>query len=285
MKQEQLSRQETVERFRARLGDVIRRSGLSRSAFAAKVGIDRSTLSQILSPATDRLPRVETLATIAASEQVSLDWLVGLSQEGALGTTILPALEISRGLSSPTDERLQRWYDEAAGYKIRHVPANLPDVLKTDEVIEYEYRLSVSASPEQRMLHTQQSLAYQRRLDTDTEVCTPVQALEAFARGEDLWSELDRRARIRQMKRFIALTDELYPTFRWFLYDGRRRFSVPLTVFGSKRAVIYIGQGYSVFNGLEHIRSFTSHFDDLIRGAAVQAHDVGRVLHELRDSV
>src|SRR5690606_1793618 len=115
VKQEQLSRQETVERFRARLGDVIRRSGLSRSAFAAKVGIDRSTLSQILSPATDRLPRVETLATIAASEQVSLDWLVGLSQEGALGTTILPALEISRGLSSPTDERLQRWYDEAAG--------------------------------------------------------------------------------------------------------------------------------------------------------------------------
>lgn len=46
---------------------------LSRAAFARKIDVDRSTLSQILSGATDRLPRVETLEAIARSEQVSLD--------------------------------------------------------------------------------------------------------------------------------------------------------------------------------------------------------------------
>lgn len=281
MKLEQLSRQETVERFRGRLEEVIRRSGLSRSAFAAKVGVDRSTLSQILSRATERLPRIETLAAIATSEQVSLDWLVGLSEEGALAATLLPAFEISRGVSSPSDERLQRWYAEALGYKIRHVPANLPDVLKTDAVIEHEYRQSVIASPEQRMHTAQRSLAYQRRSETDTEVCASIQVVEGFARGEGIWAQLDRSVRVDQLEQLIQLVGELYPTFRWFLFDERGRFSVPLTIFGSKRAILYMGQGYFVFNGIEHIRALTHHFDDLIRAAAVQATEVVDRLEDL----
>ena len=30
----------------------------------------------------------------------------------------------------------------------------------------------------------------------------------------------------------IQLVDELYPTFRWFLFDGSRRYAAPVTVFG-----------------------------------------------------
>ena len=37
-------RDETVELFRERLEEVIRNSGLRRSAFARRIGIDRSTL-------------------------------------------------------------------------------------------------------------------------------------------------------------------------------------------------------------------------------------------------
>ena len=70
--------------FRERLKMLLQRSDLNQSAFAAAVGIDRSALSQLLSGASTRLPRAETLLNIAAEHKVSLDWLLGLSQdEGA----------------------------------------------------------------------------------------------------------------------------------------------------------------------------------------------------------
>jgi transcriptional regulator with XRE-family HTH domain len=102
-----MDRRRTVETFRERLTQVIERSGLSRSGFAAKVGLDRSTLSQLLSGANDRLPRAETIAAIAEQEQVSTDWLLGMVQEEKIGTNILSeAPEIARGASSYSDERL-----------------------------------------------------------------------------------------------------------------------------------------------------------------------------------
>ncbi len=60
--------------FRIRLTELVSRSGLSHSAFAAEIGIDRSALSQLLSSDSARLPRVETLLNIAERHSVSLDW-------------------------------------------------------------------------------------------------------------------------------------------------------------------------------------------------------------------
>ena len=84
-----MDKRRTVEIFRERLGEVIANSGLSRSAFAARAGLDRSTLSQLLSPGNERLPRAETIAAIAEREQVSVDWLLGVSQEGQLGAGVV----------------------------------------------------------------------------------------------------------------------------------------------------------------------------------------------------
>lgn len=277
-----MQRTETVERFRLRLEQVIDHSGLTRTAFARRVGIDRSTLSQILSRANDRLPRVETLAAIAVAEQVSLDWLVGLSEEGRLATAVL---DVETGARSPSDQRLETWRAEASGYKIRHVPATLPDTLRTDAVIEYEYRESALATPEQRRESRQHRLDYERRPETDTEVCSARQTLETFARGVGLWSGLPAADRREQLDVMAELTGELYPTFRWFLYDGLKRFSVPLTLFGPKRAVLYTGSAYLVFNGAEHIRMLTGHFDELIRAAVVQPTEMVSLLRELRDSI
>jgi transcriptional regulator with XRE-family HTH domain len=277
-----MDRSETAALFRERLELVMSRAGISRTAFAQRVGIDRSTLSQILSAASDRLPRVETLAMIADSENVSLDWLVGLSAEGPLAAAVL---EVEPGAGSPSDERLKMWRKEASGYKIRNVPTTIPDLLKTDAFIEYEYRESASATPAQRRESRAESLRYERRPETDTEVCSPRQLLEDLAAGHGLWSGLPRRERRDQLGHMAALTAELYPTFRWFLYDGLNRFSVPLTVFGPKRAVIYTGQMYLVFNGAEHIRVLTQHFDDLIRHAVVQPTEVIELLRTLRDAV
>ena len=93
-----MDRRDTVRIFRVRLAEAIERSGLSRSALARAVGVDRSTLSQLLSNDNDRLPRADTVAAIASTLQVSLDWLLGLSQEEKLGADILQqSLQIEPG--------------------------------------------------------------------------------------------------------------------------------------------------------------------------------------------
>jgi transcriptional regulator with XRE-family HTH domain len=277
-----MDRRDTVRIFRQRLADVIARTGGSRAAFAERIGIDRSTLAQVLSAANERLPRAETLAAIAADQQVSIDWLLGLSQEGPLAPAIIQqSLTVEPGGHSPADERLTRWHAEAAGYKVRYVPATLPDLLKTEDLIRYEYRDHVGPVPESRIEAANARLANQRRPETDMEVCSSVQSVESFARGEGIWRELGAPARRQQIEWMIELLDELYPTFRWFLYDGVRRFSVPLTVFGPKRAAIYVGHMYLVFNSTEHIRVLTEHFDNLIRAATVQPPKVSALLRRL----
>ncbi|HVH47336.1 MAG TPA: hypothetical protein VM925_33605 [Labilithrix sp.] len=248
--------------------------------------MDRSTLSQLLSPDNDRLPRIETLAAIANSQQVSIDWLVGLSQEGQLGAHVLEqSVQIEEHAPSPADLRLARWHAEAAGYKIRYVPTTLPDLLKSDHVIDYEYGRFAAVDPGQNAEHSQMKLEQQRRSGSDLEVCNSVQAVEGFARGEGIWRDLAVDARREQLARMIALADELYPAFRWFLYDSRNRYSTPLTVFGPKRAVVYIGQMYFVFNSSDHIRYLTKHFDDLIRAAVVQPPATIELLRKLHDEL
>lgn len=282
-----MSRAETVALFRARLLEVIRHSGLSQAAFARGVGMDRSTLSQILSPQNDRLPRADSLAQIASAHGVSIDWLLGLTHEQSLVADVLERqpLEFERDARSPVDERLARWHEEAAGYKIRYVPATLPDLLKTERVIEYEYAESVAFHPDERREATREKLSYLRRPETDMEVCLSRQELEGFVRAEGRWSGLDREARLEQMQHMIGLLEELYPTLRWFLYDARQHFSVPLTIFGPRRAVLFVGRMYLVFNTLEHIRVFTSHFDALIRAAVVQPPSLPDLLRALIDEI
>lgn len=280
-----MDRREIIEVFRERLGEVIRRSGLSRSAFAGEIGLDRSTLSQLMSRDHGRLPRAETIAAIAERAQVSVDWLLGLSQEGQLGADMLSQaleLEIEPGSGSPADERLKRWHAEAAGYKIRYVPSTLPDLLKSEAVIRYEYQLQDSRLPKVRLEEAERRLAYTRRPETDMEVCSSVQSLAGFARGEGIWSGLPSLDRREQIDRMIRTLDELYPTLRWFLFDGLKSYCVPMTVFGPLRAAIYIGDMYLVLNSTEHIRELTFRFDNLIRAAVVQPRDVVVQLADLR---
>lgn len=280
-----MDRREIVEVFRERLNEVIHRSGISRSAFAGEIGLDRSTLSQLLSREHVRLPRAETIAAIAERAQVSVDWLLGLSQEGQLGADMLSQaleLEIEPGSGSPADERLKRWHAEAAGYKIRYVPSSLPDLLKSEAVIRYEFQMQDSRLPKVRLEEAERRLAYSRRPETDMEVCSSVQSLAGFARGEGIWSGLSTADRRDQIDRMMRTLDELYPTLRWFLFDGLKSYCVPMTIFGPLRAAVYIGDMYLVLNSTEHIRELTYRFDNLIRAAVVQPRDVVVELEILR---
>ena len=280
-----LDKRDTVSIFRERLGHLIERSNQSQARFAADAGLDRSTLSQLLSEATVRLPRAETIARIATRYNVSIDWLLGLSQSDRVGTDILKQLEIAGGERSDVDELLARWHREAAGYKIRYVPMSLPDLLKTDDVIEYEYRNWASVTAEARKEEAEERLAYSRKPETDIEACTSRQILEQFAEGSGVWIDVSVEQRREQLERMIQLIDELYPTFRWFLFDGRETFTSPYTIFGPQRAAIYIGKMFFVFNSTEHIRVLTRHFDGLIREAVVQPNECAGFIRKLLDKV
>ena len=136
--------------FRERLHEAMESGRVNRSTLAARIGIDRSTLSQLLSPEADRLPRADTAAAIASALNVSLDWLLGLSQQAKLGADILlESVEVKLSADAPVDESLAAWYAEAVGYKIRHVPATLPDLMKTEAVLDYEYRRFAAKTADQ----------------------------------------------------------------------------------------------------------------------------------------
>ena len=281
-----LDRRDVARAFRDRLTEALDRSGMSRIELARSVGIDRSTLSLLMSEETDRLPRADTAAAIANALQVSLDWLLGLSNEADLGADIVPeTMEFAPSSSTPFDERINRWIEEAVGYKIRYVPTTIPDLAKTDAVLQHEYRDFAVKSAGQAIALSQQKLAFARLPESDMEICTPVQAITGFAHGEGMWRGLPRDDRLAQLDRLILLVEELYPTLRLYLFDGLTHYSAPYTIFGPKRVALYAGQVYRVFNTREHIRVLTRHFDDLVRAAVVTSTEAGGYLRGLRGEV
>lgn len=275
-----MDKRDISDEFRERLETLIRRSGLSRSAFAKSVGIDRSALSQLLTRDAARLPRAETLLAIAEGHNVSLDWLLGISQDEGLRGELRPSLEIEEGPGDFDHSLLAKWHSEAAGTKIRYVPTGIPDLLRTEAVIDYE-SYAQQQNRAAKIDEAQFRIDYNRRPETDMEVCVPVQTIDALAKGQGVWSDLKAELRTAQLRHMANLLDELYPTFRLYLFDGVRQFSVPYTIFGQKRVCIYVGGMYLVLNGDETIKTLTRHFGGLIRGAVVNAHEVAAHVRHL----
>ena len=120
--------QERVTLFQNRLQQVISHSGLNRSAFASSIKVDRSTLSQLLSVENVRLPRADTVTSIAEVHQVSIDWLLGLTQDGSMVANILPEDFQVDSYTATMFEKNLEWHREASGYKIRYVPTTMPDL-------------------------------------------------------------------------------------------------------------------------------------------------------------
>ena len=276
-----LDKRELVPIFRDRLQILMQRAGLSRAAFAQAIGVDRSALTQLLAGNSVRLPRVDTLRRISERFSVSLDWLLGLSQDETLAAEIKPALEIAVAIGADNDTLLERWHKEATGYKIRYVPAQIPDLLRTPDVIAYEYSGRDAPSPSWQQRNAEFRLDYTRRPETDVEVCMPRQRLELLAQGRGHGQGLDREARRSQLGYMADLVDELYPSFRLFLYDQLRSYAVPYTVFGPQRAAIFVGDMYLVLNTTEHIRALSRHFDNLIRRAVVNANESAAFIRTL----
>ncbi len=274
-----MDKRDLARLFQERIKSLLSRNGENQSSFAASVGIDRSALSQLLSGQSTRLPRVETLLNIAERHAVSLDWLLGLSQDEGITGELRPSMEIEEGFDNQT--LLVKWHAEATGSKIRYVPARIPDLLRTQAVISYETSL-VHRDPATQISETAFRLDYNRQPGTDMEVCMPFQMLQDFAAGCSIWGDLPRKVRVEQLEHMATLLDELYPSFRLYLFDGRERYSVPYTVFGPYRAAIFVGEMYLVLYTTEAVLTMQRHFDGLIRVAKVNAHEVANYVSSLK---
>jgi len=272
--------------FRNRLQKAMELKGDTQSSLARKTGADRSTLSQILAGTTPRLPNGQLVAQCANSLGVSADWLLGLSdQPDSLEQILEQAMTMVDAPRALIDAQIFAWHQKAAGYKIRHVPSGLPDMVKIRSMLEWEYAPSLGHTIDLAIASAEDRLNWMHQAQSDYEIALPIHELQAFARAEGYYSGCPRQIRIEQLKHLAQLTAQLYPVMRFSLFDARKIYSAPITIFGPLLAVIYLGQKYLVFRVPDRIQALSQHFDGLIREAEISTRElpafIGALLQEM----
>ncbi|KAA9005715.1 helix-turn-helix domain-containing protein [Histidinibacterium aquaticum] len=280
-----IDKRERSALFRDRLAEAMAERRVSQAHLAREAGVDRSTVSQLLKPGA-RLPNAHVAAQCAAILGVSTDWLLGLSHrpERAADLAAL-AMSMTKAPRALVDEQIFAWHREAEGYKIRHVPAGLPDMLKTTEMLHWEYEAALGRTAQQAIGASEDRLNWMRAAQSDYEICLPEHEIRAFVAGTGYYAGIPREVRAAQLEHMSALVDQLFPSMRLFLFDARRLFSAPVTVFGPLLAVIYIGSNYLVFRDTERVRTMTRHFDKLVREADIADRALPGYLESLKSEL
>ena len=269
--------------FRLRLAQAM--GVMSQSALARAVGVDRSTVSALLAPGT-RLPNAQLAADCAQALAVSTDWLLGLADQPApLAQAMAAAVSMVDAPRALFDETIFGWHRAAAGYKVRHVPASLPDMLKTRAVVEWEYRDLLGPGVEQAVAAFEGQLDWLRGARSDYEIALPLHELASFAAGTGYYAGLPVAARLGQIDHLIRLAEALYPSLRLYLFDAHQVYSAPVTVFGPHLAVVYLGRQFIVFRDGARVAEITRHFDGLVRAAPIDAREVPGHLRSLRSGI
>ena len=282
----QVDKRERARVLRQRVTQAMEEKGLNQSELAREIGVDRSTISQLLSSPLPRVPNAQVVAGCAAALGVSTDWLLGLSERPERAADIVAAsISTAEAPRALMDERIFAWHRDAAGYKIRHVPAALPDMLKTHDMLRWEYEPHLGRTIEQAIGASEDRLSLMRQNESDYELAMPLYEIESFVRGEGYYRTMPAELRRAQIERMIRLHEQHYPSLRVFLFDARRVFSAPLTVFGPQMAALYIGQSYLVFRDAERVRAFVRHFDFLVREATISARDFPAHLRALESDL
>lgn len=261
------------------------RKGMTRSALARATGVDRSTIGQVLRPDQARLPGAQLTADAAAVLGVSTDWLLGLTDRPERpGDIVAAAVAVSPAERSSADAQLLGWHQEAAGYRVRHVPATLPDILKTDAMLDWEYAGIREHGAQHAIGTTQQLRDWLMSGISDYEIALPLHEVRSCAEGTGYYAGLDRATRHAQLRAIADLCDRMYPKMKLFLFDARQVYSAPASVFGPRLAVVYMGRFYMAFRESGRVRSLSDHFDWLVREARVDARDaaahIGAVIGE-----
>jgi transcriptional regulator with XRE-family HTH domain len=269
--------------FRKRLMEAMFRKNVSRSALARETQVDRSTIGQLLKDDLPRLPNAQLAADAASVLGVSTDWLLGLTNRPETpGDIVAAAMALSPAERISADEQLLEWHQEAAGYKVRHVPATLPDILKTEQLLNWEYSSFRDRRLPEAIIAMQNQLEWLKSGVSDYEIALPVHEVEACATGSAYYGGVGQDVRFEQLNYIADLCDEMFPRLRLFLFDAHTVFSSPVTVFGPNLAVVYVGQCYLAFRESQRVRSLTDHFDWLVREAIVDARGVPDYIRHLK---
>ena len=267
-----LDKRQRAALLRTRLSEAMARARSNQTALARSVGVDRSTISQLLKNEGARLPNAHLVGACAQALGVSADWLLGLSERPENAADLLAtSLTMTEAPRALVDEQIFAWHREAEGYKIRHVPTTLPDMLKTREVLEWEYGPHLGRTTEQAINASADRLHWMSRSLSDYEIALPLYEIESFASGTGYYAGLPVEMRRRQITQLSEHCEALYPRLRFYLYDARRLYSAPITVFGPLLAVLYLGRNYLAFRDTERIAAITQHFDHLVKEASVTA--------------
>ena len=277
-----MRKEDRARQFRNRVAERMTASGISKSGLARMCGADRSTVAQILNDDELRLPNAHLAAEIATVLGVSADWLLGLSERSETAAELLSAsIGLADAQRTPADDQIIAWHREAAGHKIRHVPATLPDILKTEEVLDWEYAAFLAKTPEQALHSLRDTVEWLLAPGSDYEICVSIDKVRSLARGEGYWSGLPEDVRRRQLEAMAESAERLYPSLRVYMFESKRVFSAPVTVFGQMLGVVYVGQFYMVFRESRQVRALTQHFDHIVRESEIDARSFSRVIRAL----
>lgn len=268
--------------FRTRLRDALRRAAISQAKLADLIDSDRSTISQILSEQSTRVPSAHLVAQIAEAIGISSDWLLGLTDRPERPTELVAAhMSVTQALRSAYDEQVAQWLDESVGYKVRHVPATLPDMLKTEAMQRWEYQDSFTKTPDQAVKATEDLVSWISSNGSDYEIALPVHELTSFAFGQGYYANLPREIRLEQLAHIRTVHDQLFPRLRITLFDAQTVYSAPITVYGPRIAVLYVGRYHFAFREKERINRLIEHFDWLVREAVVDSRELDGYITEL----
>jgi transcriptional regulator with XRE-family HTH domain len=282
---DKVDKRDRAPQFRARLAEAMAARKFSQAELARQTGVDRSTISALLQPGT-RLPNAQLAADCARALGISADWLLGLSgRPEPIADLLAASLSLTEAPRALIDERIFGWHQEAVGYKIRHVPATLPDMLKTRAMVEWEYEPQLGRTAEQAIGAFEDRLKWMQGAGSDYEIALPIHEVRAFATGSGYYEGIPADLRLAQLRHLIVLCDQLYPSLRLCLFDARKLFSAPITIFGPLLAVIYLGRHYLAFRDSARIETISQHFDLLVREAEIGARDMVGHLQGLCDRV
>ncbi|MEM7471228.1 MAG: helix-turn-helix transcriptional regulator [Pseudomonadota bacterium] len=283
---EKTDKRDRAQLFRTRLAQAMDQARESQSALARAAGVDRSTISQLLKAQDARLPNAQLVAECATALGVSADWLLGLTERPEQAADLLAAsLSMTEAPRALVDEQIFAWHKEAQGYKIRHVPAGLPDMLKTHDMLRWEYAPHLGRTTDQAIGASEDRLTWMRAARSDYEIAMPIHDLHAFARAEGYYAGLPAKTRRAQIDWMLDLHAQLYPTLRLYPFDARKLYSAPVTIFGPLLAVIYLGRNYIAFRDTERVQAITAHFDGLIRASESSSRDLPDLLKDLRQDI
>ncbi|WP_300066580.1 helix-turn-helix transcriptional regulator [uncultured Ruegeria sp.] len=283
---DKIDKRDRAAQFRLRLARAMEDRQMSQSALARGIGVDRSTVSQLLTDAGARLPNAHVVGSCASALGVSADWLLSLSNRPESAAELLASsLSMAEAPRALVDERIFEWHQEAAGYKIRYVPATLPDMLKTRAVLEWEYAPHLGRTADQAIGASEDRLKWMRSAQSDYEIAMPLYEIHSFAHAVGYYEGLPLHVRLEQIDHLLALCEQLYPRKRIYLFDAKRLYSAPVTIFGPLLCVFYAGSHYMAFRDRDRIEIFTRHFDTLVREADLTARDFPAQLRALRTAI